>query len=46
MSYDIQLFRNETKEREQLSKDENFFDHEENLEPFTEEQSGKLKRDS
>lgn len=34
MSYDIQLFRNETKEREQLSKDENFFDHEENLEPL------------
>ena len=32
MSYDIQLFRIETKEREQQSKDENFFDHEENLE--------------
>ncbi|MCL1669094.1 hypothetical protein M2T82_13575 [Elizabethkingia ursingii] len=44
MSYDIQLFRIETKEREQLSKDENFFDHEENLEPFTEEQVRKLKK--
>lgn len=44
MSYDIQLFRTETKEREQLSKDENFLDHEENLEPFTEEQFNKLKK--
>lgn len=44
MSYDIQLFRNETKEREQQSKDENFFDHEENLEVFTEEQLNKLKK--
>jgi len=44
MSYDIQLFRRETKEREQQSNDGNFFDHETNLEPFTEPQYEELKQ--
>ena len=44
MSYDIQLFRRETKEREQKSDDEAFFDHKANLEPFTKLQYGELKQ--
>jgi hypothetical protein len=43
MSYDIQLYRNETKEREQKLNNENFFENEENLEPFTELQMKELK---
>ncbi|MCD9854903.1 hypothetical protein LUD75_09315 [Epilithonimonas sp. JDS] len=43
MSYDIQLYRTETKDREKKSGDENFFDDENNLEPFTEEQYNNLK---
>lgn len=35
MSYDIQLFKTETKNREQSLNDENFFDNESNLAPFT-----------
>lgn len=43
MSYDIQLYRTETKDREKNAGDENFFDYEDNLEPFTEEQYNYLK---
>lgn len=43
MSYDIQIFRTETKERDQKLNDGSFFDHEENLEPFTNEQHHDLK---
>lgn len=43
MSYDISLYRIETKEKEQKSNDEEFFDKEENLVPFTEEQYQELK---
>ena len=43
MSYDISLFRIETKEKEQKSNDENFFDNKENLVPFTEQQYQELK---
>ena len=43
MSYDVQLFRKETKEKELQLNDENFFDKEENLEPFTECQFHELK---
>lgn len=35
MSYDIQLFKTETKNKEQSLNDENFFDNESNLAPFT-----------
>jgi hypothetical protein len=35
MSYDVQLFSRQTREREQKNNDENFFDNEENLVPFT-----------
>ena len=44
MSYDIQLFRRETKEKEQKSDDETFFERETNLEPFTKEQYEELKQ--
>ncbi len=44
MSYDIQLYRIETRDRHKQLKDENFFDKEENLEPFTEEQFNALRR--
>lgn len=37
MSYDIQLFKTETKNSEQRLNDENFFDEESNLVPFTPE---------
>lgn len=43
MSYDIQLYRIGTKEREKNAGDENFFDSEENLETFTEEQYNYLQ---
>ncbi|MBN9298398.1 MAG: hypothetical protein J0I41_15440 [Filimonas sp.] len=43
MSYDVQLYRIETKEREEHKQDKEFFDHEENLEPFTAEQLQDLK---
>lgn len=43
MSYDISLYRIETKEKELNSNDENFFDNCENLEPFTEEQYRSLR---
>lgn len=43
MSYDVSLFRIETKEKEQKSNNENFFDYEENLVPFTEQQYKELK---
>lgn len=44
MSYDIQLYRIETKDRHKQLQDRNFFDNEENLEPFTEEQFQALKK--
>jgi hypothetical protein len=43
MSYDISLYRIETKEKEEKSKDENFFENEENLVPFTSKQIQELK---
>jgi len=43
MSYDIRLFRVETKEREQRMNCEDFFDNEENFEPFSELQVQELK---
>lgn len=43
MSYDIQLFRAETKNKEQQANDDEFFDNEENLQPFTPEQYQSLK---
>lgn len=48
MSYDVQLFRIETREREEQSNDPDFFEKEENLVPFSAEQfqalSARLKR--
>jgi hypothetical protein len=43
MSYDISLYRIETKEKEEKSKKENFFENEENLVPFTSKQFQELK---
>jgi hypothetical protein len=43
MSYDITLYSIATKEKEQNSNDENFFDKEENIVPFTMLQFQKLK---
>lgn len=43
MSYDIGLFSSETKEKEENSKDDNFFDHTDNLAPFTAQQFQELK---
>ncbi|MDF2457474.1 MAG: hypothetical protein K0R51_3467 [Cytophagaceae bacterium] len=43
MSYDIQLYRTETKKREQQLKDERFFENENNLEPFTKQQYEELQ---
>lgn len=43
MSYRITLYRIETKEKEEKSNDENFFDQEENLVPFTPQQFQELK---
>ncbi|MFD2556096.1 hypothetical protein [Sphingobacterium tabacisoli] len=44
MSYDIALFRIETKEKEEISTHENFFDGTDNLLPFTEQQHLNLKQ--
>ncbi|TAE18669.1 MAG: hypothetical protein EAZ95_03680 [Bacteroidetes bacterium] len=43
MSYNISLYRIETKEKEEISNDTNFFENEENLVPFTEKQFRELK---
>lgn len=43
MSYDISLYRIETKENEEKSKDETFFEHEKNLVPFTTQQFQEVK---
>ncbi len=43
MSYDITLFRIETKEKQQQSDATNFFESAENLVPFTEEQYQELQ---
>jgi len=43
MSYDIQLYRKEVKEKERKAEDENFFDNENNLLPFTPAQKTYLK---
>ncbi|SHG89330.1 hypothetical protein [Chryseobacterium vrystaatense] len=43
MSYNIQLFSIQTKEKEQAAEDDSFFDLEENLIPFTEKQVAGLK---
>lgn len=43
MSYNISLYRIETKEKEQKSNNEFFFDSDESLVPFTEEQYLDLK---
>ena len=44
MSYDISLYRIETKQKEEVTDDENFFENEENLVAFTEEQFLELKK--
>jgi hypothetical protein len=43
MGYDIQLFRKEVKEKQLASQAEDFFENEENIASFTEEQKDKLK---
>ncbi len=43
MSYDIALYRIETKEKEEASNDENFFDNDDNLVAFTALQFQELK---
>ena len=43
MSYDIALYRIETKEKEEATNDANFFDAKENLVPFTPQQYEELK---
>ncbi|NLR58133.1 hypothetical protein HGH93_08490 [Chitinophaga polysaccharea] len=43
MSFDIQLFSAQTREREQQSGNDSFFDNPDNLSPFTEEQFQGLK---
>lgn len=43
MSYNIQLFSIQTKEKEQAADDDSFFDREENLVPLTEAQISGLK---
>ncbi len=44
MSYNIQLYRKEVKKKHITSNDENFFESEENLVPFTKEQKEYLKK--
>ena len=44
MSYDIALFRIETKVKEEISTDEDFFDDTNNLLPFTEQQYLNLRQ--
>ena len=43
MSYDISLYSIETKEKEQASNDDEFFDNAENFVAFTDQQFQKLK---
>jgi len=43
MSYDIQLYSTGTKLKEQQAGDKNFFDNEQNLVPFTDEQIQQLR---
>ncbi|KFC19544.1 hypothetical protein [Chryseobacterium sp. FH1] len=43
MSYDISLYRIETREKEESTDDESFFENEENLVAFTEQQFQELK---
>ena len=43
MSYDISLYRIETKQKEEVTNDENFFENEENLVAFTPQQFQELK---
>lgn len=43
MSYTIQLYRKEVKEKQQASHDPGFFENEENLIPFTPAQSRSLR---
>lgn len=43
MSYDVQLFRIETKEKHLQSSDEDFFGNENNFVPFSPEQKEELK---
>ena len=43
MSYDISLYRIETKQKDEITDDENFFENEENLVGFTERQFQELK---
>lgn len=43
MSYNIQIFRTETREQEQNLNSEDFFDNEENLVAFTDQQFQQLK---
>ncbi|ANF52226.1 hypothetical protein A0O34_17630 [Chryseobacterium glaciei] len=43
MSYDISLYRIETKEKEEATDDENFFENEGNLVAFTAQQFQELK---
>lgn len=43
MSYDIALYRIETKEKEEKSDNQNFFDEKEQLIPYTEQQLEELK---
>lgn len=45
MSYDIALYRIETKQKEEVTDDENLFENEEHLVAFTEEQFLELKKD-
>ena len=42
MSYDVQLFKKETKIREQQSADEDFFANKHNLKPFTAQEKQEL----
>jgi len=44
MSYTVSLFRIETKQKEKNFRREDFFDDENNLEPFTTEQIEKLRK--
>ncbi|ERJ57398.1 hypothetical protein [Sphingobacterium paucimobilis] len=44
MSYDIALFRIETKEKEEISTNDDFFESTDNLLPFTEQQYLDLKQ--
>ncbi len=43
MSYNIQLYRTETKEKEKAANDDSFFDREDNLVPFEKQQIAYLR---